>query len=173
MDSSFHQLNLTVWIRKQNLFGSNVSYFIFQVFQICNVSDFSLSNLSGKFIHLPCKVPVSPIFLQLSMRRKGNLTPRTLVFAISNENNEPESISSKACTDGQLFITPENNEKSKDNQNVKVDASVSHSEGKLSQSFEQVKNQGSLLDKLKAVQLHVLASEQWNASRLKLCHRYI
>lgn len=28
------------------------------------------------------------------------------------------------------------------------------------------------LDKLKAIYLHVLASEQWNASRLNICHRY-
>lgn len=31
---------------------------------------------------------------------------------------------------------------------------------------------GSLLEKLKAVHLHLLAAEHWNASHLKLCHRY-
>lgn len=32
---------------------------------------------------------------------------------------------------------------------------------------------GNLLDKLKAIHMHALAMEQWNASRLKQSHRYI
>lgn len=38
---------------------------------------------------------------------------------------------------------------------------------------QPVNSQGNLLDKLKAVHLHILAMEQWNASRLKMCHRYV
>lgn len=40
----------------------------------------------------------------------------------------------------------------------------------LSQNVVNLQNQGDLLDKLRAIQLHLLAMEQWNASRLKLCH---
>ncbi|KDO46754.1 hypothetical protein CISIN_1g006783mg [Citrus sinensis] len=55
---------------------------------------------------------------------------------------------------------------------VEVVASISCLEDDISQSIENLKSQGSILDKLKAVHLHLLASERWNASRLKLCHRH-
>lgn len=49
-------------------------------------------------------------------------------------------------------------------------ASSLSSEAYFYPSSEHPGNRGSLLDKLKAVHLHVLASEQCNASRLELCH---
>lgn len=137
--------------------------------QTVHCSDFTDANLSGKFTHLPCKLNVKrPIFFQLLVRQKGSPTTRTLVFAISNKSDEPERGSLPACTDDQMLVGLQNNESSKTD--VEVVPSVSHSELDFSLSTN-LENQGSLLDKLKAVHLHVLASEQWNASRFNLCHR--
>lgn len=137
--------------------------------QTVHCSDFTATNLSGKFTHLPCKLNVKrPIFFQLLVRQKGSPTTRTLVFAISNKSDEPERGSLPSCTDDQMLVGLQNNGSSKTD--VEVVPSVSHSELDLSLSTN-LENQGSLLDKLKAVHLHVLASEQWNASRLNLCHR--
>lgn len=54
---------------------------------------------------------------------------------------------------------------------AEVVSSLSYSEADLAHTVELLGEQGSLLDKIKAIQLHVLASEQWNASQLQLCHR--
>ncbi|KAK9292048.1 hypothetical protein L1049_020002 [Liquidambar formosana] len=133
-----------------------------------NCADFTASNLSRKFSHFPHRPNgKKPIFIQLLIRQKGNPTPRTFVFALSNESDESERGSSPACTDDQMLMAWE---PTKD-PDVEVVASGPHSEADLSQIAEHLGNQGSLLDRLKAVHLHVLASEQWNASRLKLCHR--
>ena len=43
----------------------------------------------------------------------------------------------------------------------------------LSVNVNYLVDEANLLDKLKAARLHVLSSEQWNASQIKLCHRYI
>lgn len=105
----------------------------------------------------------------LFMKEKGSLTPRTLVFAAQKESDESESGSSQSCIEDQMHMAPEYNDGSRD-PDVEV-ASITHSEADLSQSAVQLGNQGNLLDKLKAVHLHILAMEQWNASRIKLCHR--
>ncbi|RVW72288.1 Plastidial pyruvate kinase 4, chloroplastic [Vitis vinifera] len=103
------------------------------------------------------------------MKEKGSLTPRTLVFAAQKESDESESGSSQSCIEDQMHMAPEHNDGSRD-PDVEV-ASITLSEADLSQSAVQLGNQGNLLDKLKAVHLHILAMEQWNASRIKLCHR--
>ncbi|CBI22533.3 unnamed protein product, partial [Vitis vinifera] len=105
----------------------------------------------------------------LFMKEKGSLTPRTLVFAAQKESDESESGSSQSCIEDQMHMAPEYNDGSRD-PDVEV-ASITLSEADLSQSAVQLGNQGNLLDKLKAVHLHILAMEQWNASRIKLCHR--
>lgn len=110
---------------------------------------------------------IFPLFL----KEKGSLAPRTLVFATQNESDESESGNSQSCIEDQIHVALENNDVSRD-PDVEV-APFTHSETDLSQSAEQLGNQGNLLDKLKAVHLHILAMEQWNASRIKLCHRYI
>ncbi|OVA15293.1 Pyruvate kinase [Macleaya cordata] len=70
-----------------------------------------------------------------------------------------------------IFLASGNNQCQEDS-DVNTVASISHSEVNIKQHvFDYPVNQGNLLDRLKAVHLHVLASEQWNASRLKLCHR--
>uniref|UniRef100_A0A5B6ZW92 pyruvate kinase n=1 Tax=Davidia involucrata TaxID=16924 RepID=A0A5B6ZW92_DAVIN len=143
--------------------------------QTANPSDFIFSNLRGKFTHLPCRIYVNrPVFkdqiIQFFARKKGNLVPRTVVSAILNENDEPERGGSRACTDDLMLSALGNDESSKD-PGKEVVASLSCSAADLSQSAEILGSQGNLLDKLKAVHLHVLAMEQWNGSQLKLCHR--
>ncbi|GFS32172.1 pyruvate kinase family protein [Actinidia rufa] len=54
---------------------------------------------------------------------------------------------------------------------MKLLLSYQSQESGFYQNAVNLGNRGDLLDKLKAVQLHVLAMEQWNASRIKLCHR--
>ncbi|KAG6383235.1 hypothetical protein SASPL_157018 [Salvia splendens] len=46
-----------------------------------------------------------------------------------------------------------------------------HSSIDLQQIAEKQGNKVTMLDKLKTVHLHILAMEQWNASRLNMCHR--
>ncbi|XP_059667207.1 plastidial pyruvate kinase 4, chloroplastic-like [Cornus florida] len=138
-------------------------------------SDFISSNLHRKFRYLPFRLYVKRPFLrdqsfQFLVTQRGNLVPRTIVFAIPNENDDHERRSSHACTDDSMFTASGHDESRKDPGKEFV-ASLSRSGAELSQSFEILGDQGNLLDKLRAVHLHVLAMEQWNASRLKLCHR--
>lgn len=112
--------------------------------------------------------------------------PKTLAFSVPNHNDEAERETSHDCIDDSLVLETEtsldctgdglvlcskNNENS-EHKDVDVVASVSSSEEDLSQCLEEMRKLGSLHEKLKAIRLHVLASEQWNSSRLKLCHRY-
>ncbi|GAY45521.1 hypothetical protein CUMW_090090 [Citrus unshiu] len=76
------------------------------------------------------------------------------------------------CNLDSMALHSENNGSSKYS-DVEVVASISCLEDDISQSVENLKSQGSILDKLKAVHLHLLASERWNASRLILCHSNI
>ena len=108
---------------------------------------------------------ICPLFL----KEKGSPAPKTLVFAMQKESDESESCSSQSCIEDQMHL--ENKDGSRDPE-VEV-SSITLSEAYLSQSAEMLGNQGNLLDKLKAVHLHILAMEQWNASRIQLCHRYI
>jgi hypothetical protein len=89
----------------------------------------------------------------------------TLGFAVPNEKNKAERGSSHALAD-------DHNEHSKD-PDVEAFASSLSSQAYFYPSSEHLGNRGSLLDKLKVVRLHVLESEQCNASRLELCRRYI
>lgn len=68
---------------------------------------------------------------------------------------------------------PLENNNSSSNLDGEAVASLSVSGAGLFQGVEHFENQASLLDKLKAVHLHVLASEKWNASRLNSCHKYV
>ncbi|KAK2660784.1 hypothetical protein Ddye_007317 [Dipteronia dyeriana] len=134
--------------------------------------DFALYNPKEKFAHSQSRYHLKhPLYaVQLSVIHQRDLKPKTLAFAIPNENNEAGIGSFHGVADDHSVICSENDENFKKS-DVEVFATVSCSEEDLSQSVENVRNQGSLLDQLKAVHLHVLASEQWNTSRLKLCHR--
>ncbi|KAL5847888.1 hypothetical protein ACOSQ3_011412 [Xanthoceras sorbifolium] len=135
--------------------------------------EFALSKPRGTFAHLPCgyhlKQPLHAVQPLAIYRR--DLKRKNLAFAIPNGHDEAEIGSFHDVADDHTVMCSENNESCKYS-DVEVFATVSCSEEDLSKSVENVRNQESLLDKLKAVHLHVLASEQWNTSRLKLCHRH-
>lgn len=114
--------------------------------------------LTASILH-PKKPTLRNRIIQLNQRQKGYLA-----FAVPNESDEYERGTSQACAD----VEKNKNCKNLEMENVVL---VPHSEADLSRSDEHLGNQGNPLDKLKAVHLHVLALEQWNASRLKLCHR--
>lgn len=160
----------SIYIR-HNSFSS-----VFQAIRTANLSHSSSFMPSGNVGALQFRLKVKKSVFRyqifpLFMKEKGSLTPRTLVFAAQKESDESESGSSQSCIEDQMHMAPEYNDGSRD-PDVEV-ASITLSEADLSQSAVQLGNQGNLLDKLKAVHLHILAMEQWNASRIKLCHRYI
>ncbi|KAJ7965376.1 Pyruvate kinase [Quillaja saponaria] len=140
---------LSAWVATNQ--GTSPSYAI----QSADLLIYASPGRRRKTIHLSCR---------------RHLTSRTIAFSLANENNEGERGSSYACEDNQVLIPSENDESNK-NPNMESGASVLHAEAALSPPAGYWGNCETLLDKLKAVHLHVLASEQWNASRLKLCHR--
>ncbi|XP_021643368.2 plastidial pyruvate kinase 4, chloroplastic isoform X2 [Hevea brasiliensis] len=142
------------------------------VIQAVDFLGFALSNLKVKPTNLPCRLQrrhPSCIIRLLAVHRR-NSTIRTLTFAIPNESDQLESGSFYGCADDQMHLPLEDNENS-NHSDAEVVSSLSYSEADLAHTVELLGKQGSLLDKIKAIQLHVLASEQWNASQLQLCHR--
>ncbi|KAE8694699.1 Plastidial pyruvate kinase 4 [Hibiscus syriacus] len=137
-----------------------------------DVSELRLCNQGGKFADLPCRLNVrqSVKTVQLWPKLRNTLTMKTAAFAIPNENDESGRSGSHACSDDQVLMPFENNYSSSDLYEEAVD-SVPESGSGVFQMVEHSVNLASLLDKLKAVHLHVLASEQWNATRLKSCHK--
>ncbi|KAK2983669.1 hypothetical protein RJ640_023203 [Escallonia rubra] len=138
-----------------------------------NSSDFTSSIFCEKFSHIPCRLDVKkPVFREKSLQflagQTRDLKSKSVVFSSQNENDELERGGSSACTDDSMLTALGN-----DGSNPEKEAvdSLLHYGADHSQSAENLGNQGCLLDKLKAVHLHILAMEQWNASRLKLCHR--
>ncbi|CAL5367526.1 unnamed protein product [Camellia sinensis] len=146
-----------------------------QAIQTANTSNFRSTNFLGKFTYQPSILHLKELVFrdkiaQLLKRQRRNPAPTTIVFAIPNENDEAERGISHTFTDDQMLTASENNGNFKD-PGDEVVASLSQLGSGLSQNAVSLENQADLLDKLKAVELHVLAMEQWNASRLKLCHR--
>ncbi|KAK6250716.1 hypothetical protein SCA6_004721 [Theobroma cacao] len=137
-----------------------------------DVSELGLCTLGGKFAYLPCRLNVrqSAQMVQLLAKFRNTLARKTTAFAIPNENNEVERSGSHACSDDQVLMPLENYNSSGHLEGEAVD-SLSKSEAGFFQRVEHLGNQARVLDKLRAVYLHVLASEQWNASRLKLSHK--
>ncbi|CAI9274144.1 unnamed protein product [Lactuca saligna] len=128
------------------------------------------SNLHEKPLHLSCGLLVSKDkFIQPPRRRKGSY----IVSATRNGNDEPESSVGAYAADDQSLIISESSRNSTENDSEKeiIASSVDLDDNHLQHAQNQILgNQGNLLDKLKAVHMHALAMEQWNASRLKLCH---
>ncbi|XP_024959599.1 plastidial pyruvate kinase 4, chloroplastic [Cynara cardunculus var. scolymus] len=132
------------------------------------------SNLHDKSLYISCgldaKILVSGGKIVQAQRRLKRALPLTsIVSAIRNGNDEPERTVGAYAAD-QSLITSKNGRKSNDPAKEIVASSLYLSEDHL-QNAQVLGNQGNLLDKLKAVHMHALAMEQWNASRLKLCHR--
>ncbi|XP_039035636.1 plastidial pyruvate kinase 4, chloroplastic-like [Hibiscus syriacus] len=137
-----------------------------------DVLELQLCNQRGKFANLPCRLNArqSEKTVQLWPKLKSTLTMKTAAFAIPNRNDESELSGSHACSDDQVLMPSKNNYGSCDLYEEAV-GSLPESGSGIFQMVEHSVNLASLLDKLKAVHLHVLASEQWNASRLKICHK--
>ncbi|XP_075647587.1 plastidial pyruvate kinase 4, chloroplastic isoform X2 [Castanea sativa] len=139
-----------------------------QAIQTADILQLPPSNLRRELQHPPCRFHVKQpthIF-QILATHGRNQKPRMSAFAVPDENNKAEMGSSH---DDPVLVLSKSKKSSKD-PDVKVVASSSHSQANFCPNSEQTGSQG-ILDKLKAVHLHVLASEQWNASLLKLCHR--
>ncbi|KAJ9539592.1 hypothetical protein OSB04_026098 [Centaurea solstitialis] len=131
------------------------------------------SNLHDKPLYMSCgldaKILVASCKIFQAQRRRKQLLPLTsIVSAIQNGNDEPESTVG-AYADDQSVIILKNGRNSNDPGKEAVASSLYLSEDRL-QNAQVLGNQGNLLDKLKAVHMHALAMEQWNACRLKLCH---
>ncbi|KAM0939460.1 putative pyruvate kinase [Dioscorea sansibarensis] len=93
--------------------------------------------------------------LQCRKKERVNLRRCSVIFSKLQENDQPKENSWKAY--GYY------------NHETEEDLSRQSS---YSQSPDGPINlQDLLIEKLKAVHLHLLASERWNASQLKLCHR--
>ncbi|KAI4307130.1 hypothetical protein L6164_030349 [Bauhinia variegata] len=140
--------------------------------QTADFSVYSYSNTRRKFIHLKYSFHLKQPFdaVRLLGRHRGELSPSSSAFSLPNDSNGGERCLSNASTDYQMFIPPEDSE-SCSNSDTEACASLSQSGENLSSNAGYLGDHKPLIDKMKAVHLHVLASEQWNASILKLCHR--
>ncbi|KAL0299665.1 UNVERIFIED_CONTAM: Spermine synthase [Sesamum radiatum] len=130
--------------------------------------------LYGNSTFLSCKfgpkVPCHKDHILLSQGWGQKLTPRTVAYGMPPEQDDAQRRSSPHLTDDEVFVCPEDDECFEEQRNETA-ASLVQSSIELQATVAKLGNQESLLDKLKAVQLHILAMEQWNASRIKTCHR--
>ncbi|KAK4493403.1 hypothetical protein RD792_017696 [Penstemon davidsonii] len=125
-------------------------------------SDFTSPTLHGKSTSLTCKsvfkVPVHGKNMLISRSTIGRIASKTVAYGIPHENDDPVLI----CSEDDW---------STEEPDTETALPLGQSSIDLQQTVLKQGNQENLLDKLKAVQLHILAMEQWNASRLKMCHR--
>lgn len=140
---------------------------------------------SGQHSFLTCRLPSrSAIFgnclSHLFVKPEGKAN--YLAYATQHENDETERSGWKQYAEDKMlnsiFQSSGSDVSLEDSVAEFVDvASNSEEDPNCLSSTRQVvmgqpvNSQGNLLDKLKAVHLHILAMEQWNASRLKMCHR--
>eukprot|EP00262_Sarcandra_glabra_P002876 TRINITY_DN13268_c0_g1_i1.p1 TRINITY_DN13268_c0_g1~~TRINITY_DN13268_c0_g1_i1.p1 ORF type:complete len:771 (-),score=101.70 TRINITY_DN13268_c0_g1_i1:125-2437(-) len=155
--------------------------------QTVNPTDITSVKQSRHFSHLPCKFPLSSLvfgdcLIQLLVKPKGKPTRSPIVLATVRGNDESEKRGRKPYNHDDLlnsiFRASENDHNSEDS-DVEFVESIHDSETtdecilpspKREVVEHPLNNQVNLLDRLKAVHLHLLALEQWNASRLKICH---
>ncbi|XP_011076014.1 plastidial pyruvate kinase 4, chloroplastic [Sesamum indicum] len=130
--------------------------------------------LYGNSTFLPCKfgpkVPCRKDHILLSQGWGQKLTPKIVAYGMPPEQDDAQRRSSPHFTDDEVFICPDDDECFEE-QRKETAASLVQSSTELQATVAKLGNQENLLDKLKAVQLHILAMEQWNASRIKTCHR--
>lgn len=145
-----------------------------QGIQAVGFTNFTSSNLCEKLAYTPyTSVAKKSAARDKSLTgRAGYLAQTFTVSANLNDNNEPGRGCSNACASDTFLTNSQTNQSSKDAREA-VTSSLLYSGSECVLSGRNLKNHGNLLDKLKAVHLHVLAMEQWNASRLKLCHRCV
>ncbi|KAL3653612.1 hypothetical protein CASFOL_003293 [Castilleja foliolosa] len=129
--------------------------------------------LNGNSTFLPCKAGTEYSYFGnyiLLFQGRGKHAPRIAAYSVPPERDNVQRQNSPHLTDDQLFMGPEDDDHS-DNPMIQSSVSVMQSDTDLQPSVAELGNQESVLDKLKAVHLHILAMEQWNTSRLKLCHQ--
>lgn len=102
---------------------------------------------------------------------RAKLALRTATYCMPPEQNDAKKKSSPHFTDGQVFLSPNDDDYPKQPRKEAA-ASLIQSGFDLETNILNLGNRETFLDKLKAVHLHILAMEQWNVSRLKMCHRY-
>lgn len=116
--------------------------------------------------------------IQLRIRSKKSLHKCLKVFTKLKGNDDAECNSWKAHEETLLAAT----KKSDSSEHVSSSPNITNSQEEEDVECQSVPGEEFSqypfdyqvhLDKLQAVLLHVLASGQWNASRLKMCHRYI
>ncbi|XP_077226998.1 pyruvate kinase family protein isoform X2 [Tasmannia lanceolata] len=156
--------------------------------QIVNPSNFTSLKQSEQFSNPTRRLPLTRAtsgncLIKLLVKPNRKPPSNSLVFAGIRGNDEPERCSHKPCCHDEMLDSSV--QASQDNlspgvsdlESVESAPSLEAENPKCLSSPElgffgyPVNLQGDLLDKLKAVHLHVLALEQWNASRLKMCHR--
>lgn len=109
---------------------------------------------------------------QFVASNNGNLARKNIVFAIPNERDDAEKEGSDCYIDYPVII-----DQKEDGSSCAAEMETTFSllpcgEG-IPRSNEINAKEDGLLAKLMAVHLHVLAMEQWNASKLKMSHKYV
>ncbi|KAJ0963019.1 hypothetical protein J5N97_028141 [Dioscorea zingiberensis] len=116
-------------------------------------------KLRGNLTNSTCKQSLATSFygdqLQLMKKERDNLRRCSVIFAKLQENDQPK----------------ENGWNAYGYYNHKTEEGLSRQFSYNQGPDSSVNLQDHLLEKLKAVHLHLLASERWNTPQLKLCHR--
>ncbi|KAL1531978.1 pyruvate kinase [Salvia divinorum] len=134
--------------------------------------DLTAVNLYGDSSSLPCKPGIkAPGYGNhiLLLQGQDKLTSRA-AYSMPPEREDAQLQCFPHFCDDQLFVFPEEDENPMEPKKGRA-ASRMQSSIHLQQIAEKQGNQVTILDKLKTVHLHILAMEQWNASRLNMCHR--
>ncbi|KAK4800012.1 hypothetical protein SAY86_025377 [Trapa natans] len=148
----------SVIVMHQGLFGSRVAE------KFCCLEP-SASNAS---FPKPCFLLANELS-QLNLgspQQIRSLASRKFSSAVARAGEEDTWGSRYTCDD------LENQRNSYNDPHVDLIHPVPESQAEISLKTKQWLCETNFLHKLRAVHLHVLASEQWNASRLALCHRY-
>ncbi|KAI3965987.1 hypothetical protein MKX01_010944 [Papaver californicum] len=150
------------------------------VIQGANSSDFSFLKTNKVFLGPTCKLYfASPVISypcsRQQLKQVRNKSKCHTVLANHNGNGELEKGRSRSYSDDDVFTSnflASINNDSQENSAVNSSAPISHSQLNPKKHVVDLPvNRGNLLDRLKAVHLHISASEKWNLSRIELCHR--
>lgn len=146
-----------------------------QGFQVASFLVVRSSNLSRKY-----SIP-QPFFkihgfrehiVQYVASNNGNLARKNIVFAIPNERDDPEKEGSDYYIDYPVIVD-QKEDGSSCAPEMETTFSLLQCGESIPRSNEINGKEDGLLAKLMAVHLHVLAMEQWNASKLKMSHKYV
>ncbi|XP_051143002.1 plastidial pyruvate kinase 4, chloroplastic [Andrographis paniculata] len=109
--------------------------------------------------------------LTLLFQSQGRkLNAKTIAYSVSPEQGDTQRHSLPHFTDDQVYFGPEDDGHFEEPRKERA-ASPGSCDIGFQPNLAKQANQECLSDKLKAVHLHILAMEQWNAMKLKMCHR--